>query len=128
MRTAEQWLKQKNLSIELAKVFTPEGEWKHDFHQYEIEDQHVVGPCKKCKASYPQKLNSTCPIPDPIKLDWNTAKKWEAHMFDTQPFEYRRTLQSLYQDHPTMWQIILDRDPKKRLIAAAMAMEGAKHE
>lgn len=74
----EQWLQLGDeLGVELAKVLTP-GPWRH--RDRATMDPHFVCECCKCgrkgKTSGQLLFKADCPVPDPIKLDWNTAMEW----------------------------------------------------
>jgi hypothetical protein len=67
-RTAKEWLALGDeLGVELAKVLTP-GPWKHDWGN--------KSRCANCARYWPEDIDSPCPVPDPITIDWNTAMEW----------------------------------------------------
>ena len=69
MRTAKEWLAfGDELAVKLAEVFMP-GPWKHNGANV------VNGVCDKCGKSYLRA--ASCPVPDPIVIDWKNAKYWQ---------------------------------------------------
>ncbi len=66
-------LSDDELALELAKVLVP---WKHKDSRYDPVLQHGFY-CTKCHKDLSNGVIQThCPVPDPIKLDWNTAIEW----------------------------------------------------
>ena len=132
MRTAEQWLKEKDLPTELGRVLVPEEEWKHDVKP--ITSQHVK--CKKCRKMICVKgrkwdlpNNQPCSVPNRITIDQNTAKYWQGKcdpdvfcpmlfkVWKCTPLAKAQLAQAM---HFWAWR---DAQPKHYLIAAAMATE-----
>ena len=78
MRTLEQWLAllDDELCIEAAKLLSPKP-WKHTEPSYRRQYPNKI--CQKCGRKFTYHIDAsefhrtTCPIPDPIALDWNTA-------------------------------------------------------
>jgi len=131
--TPEQWLQipDDKLGVELAKVLVKKP-WKHQ----EKNGAYPNRECVKCgkKATYHVNCEpydkSSCPVRDPIKIDWNTAMEWR----DKVPLD---SLPLFLEAMETMWRLekivvcfedwaICRASPKHYLIAAAMAAEGAK--
>lgn len=99
-KTAEQWLEQDDLPTELGRVFTPEEEWKHNLNlrgSYDLT-HWCCGKCKHnfsmadvASASYTpdnydwckNATKSSCPVPDPITIDWNTTEAERAKLLWT---------------------------------------------
>ncbi len=90
-RTAEQWLAEQDLPTELAKALTP-GPWKHDIYNSFKHGSLTRFFCTKCgniienvtgeyMSGVPGRTvyesDDPCPVPDPITIDWNTAKFWQ---------------------------------------------------
>ena len=121
MRTAKEWLAfGDELAVKLAEVFMP-GPWKHNGANV------VNGVCDKCGKSYLRA--ASCPVPDPIVIDWNTAMEWKDRsnmvLFIETMDKVARAAgpnDSLYDS--ALWTMCFAR-PKHYLIAAALA-EGAK--
>ena len=76
-RTPEQWLALDDLPTELAKALTP-GPWKHGWvlHQDPVNNWSKCSKCDATMTGVGNNLVLPCPVPDPIKIDWNTAMKW----------------------------------------------------
>ena len=114
-RTAAEWLAlgDEELGMELAKR-TPEP-WKH------CGTNVVPGVCNRCGNKYSP--STSCIVPRPIDINWKTAKYYESFAMDKDPAKYATCLKQLYPERGIMiWETIaLDRDCRKRLIAAAMA-------
>ena len=136
-KTAAEWLALGDeLPRKLAEVLTP-GPWKHDVKA--ITAQHVK--CNKCRKTVCVKgqkwdfpNSQPCPVPDPIVIDWNTAKYWQGKIDLTlEPFlemyevVFDRERASVNIKELMGWMIALfePEDAKYVLIAAALA-EGAK--
>ena len=118
MRTAKEWLAvpEDELGVELAKVLTP-GPWKHKW----VSGEQGKQVCKKCHTRYSlQAVKDSCPVPDPIKVDWNVAMEW---------FRESKPLKSILRSlcgpswaSATSWMLV-EAQPHHYLIAAAMAAE-----
>ncbi len=84
MRTPEEWLALGDkLEIELGKMLTP-GPWKHSLGRR-------GSICNRCHNPKFGRINGKktllhCTVPDPITIDWNTAKliqgRFSAEKFD----------------------------------------------
>ena len=136
----EQWLAYgDDLPVKLAEVVTP-GPWKHEVE--EIRRGAVPTPlkkCRKCGQCYPTR-HSSCPVRDPIKLDWNTAMKWRdwcVKKYGATKLREAMSKVAMYQTSTepatTHLQILFGANwfsvyaqPKDCLIAAAMAAERSK--
>ncbi len=135
MRTAKEWLALGDeLGVELVKVLTP-GPWEHK--SYELGD---TIRCSKCFAECDEDSSDCayhfhpCLVPDPIVLDWNTAKYWQGKI-DPPIMFFREIYSVLFSSdianitfaQVLSWVASLTRpeDAKIPLIAAALA-EGAK--
>ncbi len=129
-RTPEQWLAcGDDLPLELAKVLAPKP-WKHS---HVIDDDEKY--CGKCGFSDSQQ-QPYCSVPDPIKIDWNTAMKWrdEACCTATGLELVYQAMVDICEEEPIdyltddngfdMWLFKIAQ-PKHYLIVAAMAAEGA---
>ena len=99
-------LPEQEQAIEAGKCFTDKP-WKHNCAPHGVENHWF---CTKCDKSFPaekvvkngksihyafQKFTATtidCPISDPITIDWNTAKRLQGEVCDTeekkQVFDY----------------------------------------
>ncbi len=126
-RTAEQWLALDDLPTELARVLTP-GPYSHAIGHY---GQWI---CVKCRTSFPDDKNipKTCPVPDPITIDWNTAKYWQGKCEQEAYIQAAITVyEELYPDKLSLrkrvycWLASLCKpeDAKLVLVIAAMAAE-----
>ncbi len=124
-RTPEQWLGLGDeFGVELAKVLTP-GPYSHAIGHY---GEWI---CVKCRTTFPSDENipRTCPVPDPITIDWNMAMKWrdKTGYLD---FEYwlnevwkpLTDFDDCFYDSYDLWKDT-KAQPKHYLIAAAMAAE-----
>ncbi len=94
--TPQEWLAipEDKLPTALAEVFTPRP-WKHNLYSRGCgTDIDVI--CQKCDggvhtfvARYEQGVpgrtvyssDESCPVPDPITIDWNTAMEWRDKMW-----------------------------------------------
>lgn len=149
-KTAEQWFALDDLPTELGIVFTPEKEWKHDIsntYEHCEMNRFACTKCHKCIENLSHKYISgvpgrtvyssdePCPVPDPIKIDWNTAKYWQGKI--DPPLKFFRELYMVVFDRERdsiniqevkAWVVALTQpeDAKIPLIAAAMAMERSK--
>ena len=96
------------------------GPWKHDWKTC------ILTWCRKCQGSMIDiDRDSSCPIPDPIALDWNLAKAKQAG-YDDKIFE-----EALFQ----IWKTTVDKgnyylwhlctaQPHHYILAAVIAGEG----
>ena len=123
-RTPEQWLAcGDDLPLELAKVLAPKP-WKHS---HVIDDDEKY--CGKCGFSDSQQ-QPYCSVPDPIKIDWNTAMEWRDKVpLDSLPL-FLEAMESLWRAEKIVvcfedWAVCRAQ-PKHYLIAAAMAGERSK--
>jgi len=134
--TAKEWLEvpEAELPVKLAEVLTPgpvEHEWELRIMGTEGSQSYECMRCETVfhfpdRRAYLKEL-PCCPIPDPVKIDWNTAMEW-----------FRKTkgaIDCLFQ----IWQHHFDNaeqveswgdwlamtvQPKHYLLAAAIAAEG----
>ena len=127
--TVNEWLAlDDKLGVELAKVLDKDTR-RHEVYPGAVLCHRCMKPVIKHMANCDEVIlpeyNQPCSVPDPIDInDWNVAKHYEALALDKDPARYATCLRSLYLGgRPvSVWEIIaLDRDPRKRLIAAAMA-------
>ena len=84
--------------VEIRKLIVP-GPWRHE---WDTCGRNALNKCQKCgkpwaSSSNAIKRNFSCPIPDPIALDWNLAKKMQAECDDEKIFE-----EALFQVWKTM--------------------------
>ena len=121
-KTVEQWLKEKDLPTELGRVLE-KGPYSHDFYGGEVEPSET---CLKCKLDE-DTIECFCSVPDPITIDWNTAKYWQGQCKRTVDFDFE--METIFMGLPnarelyfTRWYMH-DALPKHYLIAAAMAAE-----
>ena len=136
-RTAQQWLAldDDELIRELSKM--QPGPWKHDVE--EIRRGSMPTPlkkCRKCGAFYPIR-HSSCPVPDPITIDWNTAMEWQRKyrpdyaIFRDIYMAMHKSAEPWHIYLHTVWKWIANmcevKEGRIRLIAAAMAA-GRKEE
>lgn len=84
------------------------------------------GRCWKCgKVIHKQTTFKTdCPVPDPIKFDWNTAKEWQGKCRKSEFIEAISKVSDIvlkdigfYED----W-ILLDVEPRHYLIATVLCL------
>ncbi len=80
-RTAAEWLKipKDELGVKLAEVLkVSKHNWLEPAVYHGPEDPlGFVKKCQKCGHVYTiAEASIPCPVPDPIKLDWNTAMEW----------------------------------------------------
>ncbi len=127
-KTAEQWLALDDLPTELAKVLTP-GPWKHE------TQNRQGGICHKCWKrpgfNIPRPGGKFCSVPDPITIDWNTAKYWQGKCdedtFDAAMREIHAAVESYDPPRLTKHGFYDWREHRatieQRLIAAATAAE-----
>ncbi len=126
--SVEQWLKlpEQDLPVKLGEVLTP-GPWEHIWVKADDDRKQ----CRKCghDVDYDQLLPS-CPVPDPITIDGNTATEWRDRMLADYHDEFVEAmwqiLLSMLDDtctNSTQW-LMEYAEPKHYLIAAAMAAEG----
>ena len=80
IRTTAEWLALGDLPLEAAKVLVPKKEWKH----LDAGGTH----CPRCGQKIRQghynnpglptdMMKNPCSVPDPLTIDWNTAKYWQ---------------------------------------------------
>lgn len=123
-KTAGQWLAipDDKLPTAFGEVLTP-GPWKHDADM----DRYGFGDCKKCGDRLGQKRSPEhCPVPDPIKIDWETAMEWfrKSHECYGHLREiYFIICQEAVNRSTSPWWMLYESQPKHYLIAAAMAAE-----
>lgn len=129
MKSVTDWLAEKNLGVELAKVLTP-GPWKH------INGGHGGAiRCSKCFAECDESNHDCsyhfhpCLVPDAIDIkDWNMAMETYRRLGPQQVDEYLYEIwQELIQNAASvnymsyeMWKDE-ESQPKHYLIAAACA-------
>ncbi len=128
--TIGEWLQldDETLTHKLGEVLTPKNEWKHDYKFV----KHTGFRCKKCKS---QRGTESCPIPNPITLDWNTGIEYYRAMGPQLVEIYlHRIWERLVENPPDtkflgcevidyeMWKDE-NAQPKHYLIAAAISME-----
>ena len=138
-KTPEKWLAlpDDKLATELGRAFT-KGPWKHCLSQNDSAGV-TIRCCSKCDKQwyvddFPER--KPCSVPDPIKLDWNTAKYWQRKCNEK---DFCEAIWSVYEaecvhmpdedsGHWVSWLferwIVSGVDSTKWLIAAAMVMEG----
>ncbi len=136
-KTVQQWLDlpKDKCALELAEVLTPKP-WKHNNTGLGPEGITLEYPksyCPKCHKEFADTADKCedsdlyCPVPDPIKIDWNTAMKW--YRPHSKLWTYIQCLENIWRflSHGdfTFWQEH-EAQPKHYLIAAAMAMERSK--
>lgn len=159
MRKAEQWMALGDkLPVELARRFTP-GPWKHEHHlaiskkefaKYgrgcATNNAYPKWVCFKCSQVVELKsdryedrqlptareIEDGCSVPDPIAIDWNTAKYWQGKCDE---YAFRQAAIELFsvlypeKRHAWPWVAVWlarlhkPEDAKYVLIIAAMAME-----
>jgi len=131
MRTVKQWLEEKDLPTELGRVFVPKEEWEHDW----FDNLHVPR-CAKCQCdSGSVKSQKPCPVPNRIKINWNTAMEAYRDVGPQRADTYLHQVWEMLIESPVdvnymsyeMWKDE-ESQPKHYLIAAAMAAEGKKNE
>ena len=140
-KTAAEWLGLGDtLAVELAKVLTP-GPWKHKGKWFGV-GRHHDWRCKACGKSIKydsldkneqQKalifFDEPCSVPDPIVIDWNTARRFKGQITD-KVFDLALSkvmnaqLNNIGIGYYTQYAIH-NAHPRHYLIAAALA-EGAK--
>lgn len=131
-RTAEQWMVLgDDLPTELAKVFTPKEECKHDWVDLILRMPGLCNlkyKCTRCTLHVANKTEFGC-VPDPIKTDWNTAKEYQNKCNDN---EFLKNLRQVYRESVSdrttkdvllVGWIMFDAQPRHYLIADAMALE-----
>lgn len=112
-----------DLAIELGRVFTPEP-WKH------CGMNIVPGICNRCGNKYSPA--TSCTIPNPIKIDWNTTMEWrdntvKAFGRDVWLNALREVIAEDEEQTSCLFAgCLVSAQPKHYLIAAAMVVEGAK--
>ncbi len=79
MRTTKQWLAERELGLEAAKVLVP-GPWKHKWNG----SGAICCDCLNCGV--PQRSGTRkedCPVPDRIDVkDWNVVMEWGDKIFN----------------------------------------------
>ncbi len=111
----------------------PEEEWKHEV----VDNPSGANFCAKCKLlcfSGNRHINS-CPVPDPITIDQNTAKYWQGKC-DIEKFYralwlvYEEECEHMPDEHEGHWVshlferwVVYVVDARKWLIAVAIAAE-----
>ena len=81
-------LPKEEQAIEAAKVFTPKP-WKHKFRvpKTAIESCRISRRCVKCDEVVVVSEDSPCSVPDPIKIDWNNAKRLQGECFEASVYD-----------------------------------------
>ena len=123
--TVEEWLalSEQDLPVKLAEVLMTD----HRMYARKFRtDKETVWCCHNCAGEWVENQEGKpCPVPvsDPITIDWDTAMEYRQKL-------YTAVINEIWQqenEHFGMWKwwAIFAR-PKHYLIAAAMAIEGAK--
>lgn len=123
--TVEQWLaiSEQVLPGKLAQALTPEKPGEHDWEY--CDDKEWAWTCLRCGAIFKDEcdVDNDCPVPDPIKIDWNTAMEYRQGL-------YTAVINEIWQQEDMnfgMWKWwAIFAQPRHYLIAAAMATERAK--
>ncbi len=146
MKTVQQWLDlpKDERALEFAEVLTP-GAWKHKYQNWTRHSEHDLifhdRCCPKCglcisvdvfrDRTSPWMISAgpthtPCSVPDPITIDWNTAKYWQEKCDRDSWYAIMEEIYYTIPDDicrcPWEW-VIFDAQPKHYLIAAAMAAE-----
>ncbi len=140
-KTAADWLAYSDdeLALELAKVLDENWDkhrWKYGWTPNCSYPNWVK--CYKCDSyiegeTYGDRKRlvaeaAPCPVPDRIKLDWNTAMEWarkaEAHAFN-ESIEDVFSATGRFREMSVRWWMQTEAQPKHYLIAAVMAKADA---
>lgn len=126
MRTTKQWLAERELGLEAAKVLVP-GPWKHKWNG----SGAICCDCLNCGVMQRSRTRKEdCPVPDPIDVnDWNVAKYWQGKItkdaFDSAIWEVYRA-SGWGSDNEGYYWMVNYAQPSDYLRAACMAQENKK--
>ena len=139
-KTVQEWLElpEDERALEFGRVLTPEP-WKHNNTGLGPEGITLEYPksyCPKCHKEFADTADKCedsdlyCSVPDPITIDWNTAKYWQGKCDRDSWYAIMEEIYYTIPDDicrcPWEW-VIFDAQPKHYLIAAAR-LKGKKNE
>lgn len=121
--------------LEAAKVLTDKP-WKHDLVpcvRRDIDVPHGSYKCKKCDVGVWEMVDekfTDCPVPDPIELNWNTAKRLQGELTEKERQRYRFGLKEVFSECAksyiyTTW-LIFEAQPIHYIVACMEVRGGFK--
>ncbi len=103
--------------------------WKHE---WDTCGQNARNKCQKCGKAWASssdaiKRNFSCPVPNPIALDWNLAKKMQAEI----PFwDFEEAMKHVFEAEGAITKMTFEHwwkhyaQPHHYILAAILAGEG----